>query len=165
MTGMARIAPRRAAAGPRLRDGRRVRQRLLRPRDTDRPVRDRGSAHRAVPGDNRAPGTARSGRENALAAADRASSRRSRPGIGNDLITIRDPRGTDSCGWMDQLAHPAARIPWKGGRRDELEIVVAVVFPAWEDQPADFEVKLLGVGEKVHHAQRLFLAGRFQDEL
>ena len=90
---------------------------------------------------------------------------RGRPGIGNDLSTIRDPRSrTRAAGWISSLIRPH-ESRGREDDRDELGIVVAVIFPAWEDQPADFEVELLGVGEKVHYAQRLVLAGRFQDEL
>ena len=104
---MARVAARRAAAGARLRDGRRVRQRLLRPRDPDRPVRDRGRDHRAVPGDDRAPGAVRARRENALAAADRAGSRRGRPGPCHGLTTIRDRAArTRAAGWISPVIRP-----------------------------------------------------------
>jgi hypothetical protein len=41
-------------------------------------------------------------------------------------------------------------------------VAVALVL---EDQPADFKVKLLGIGQVVYPTQRLVLAGRLDDEL
>jgi hypothetical protein len=64
---------------------------------------------------------------------------------------IIHPLRTRSRALLIAAALPPARQP-------EFSGLVCGFFPLFEDQPADLEVQLLGVGEVIDVAQRLILA-------